>query len=72
MVPTASLPPRICLNMIVKNEAPVIERCLASVRPWVDYWVIVDTGSTRWHAGPGAQGDGGYARRAARTPLEGL
>ncbi|MBS0453138.1 MAG: glycosyltransferase family 2 protein [Proteobacteria bacterium] len=36
----------ICLNMIVKNEAPVIERCLASVRPWVDHWVIVDTGST--------------------------
>ncbi|WP_315530215.1 glycosyltransferase [Delftia acidovorans] len=37
---------RICLNMIVKNEAPVIARCLASVRPWVDYWVIVDTGSS--------------------------
>ncbi|WP_395027842.1 glycosyltransferase family 2 protein [Comamonas odontotermitis] len=31
--------------MIVKNETPVIERCLASVRPWIDYWVIVDTGS---------------------------
>ena len=38
--------PRICLNMIVKNEAPVIRRCLASVRPWIDHWVIVDTGST--------------------------
>lgn len=38
--------PRICLNMIVKNEAPVIMRCLASVKPWVDHWVIVDTGST--------------------------
>lgn len=37
---------RICLNMIVKNEAPVIRRCLASVKPWVDHWVIVDTGST--------------------------
>lgn len=37
---------RICLNMIVKNEAPVIARCLASVRPWIDHWVIVDTGST--------------------------
>ena len=36
----------ICLNMIVKNEAHVIERCLASVRPWIDSWVIVDTGST--------------------------
>ncbi len=37
---------RICLNMIVKNEAPVITRCLASVRPFIDHWVIVDTGST--------------------------
>jgi len=36
----------ICLNMIVKNEAPVIRRCLESVRPLVDHWVIVDTGST--------------------------
>lgn len=36
----------ICLNMIVKNEAPVIARCLASVRPFIHYWVIVDTGST--------------------------
>ncbi len=32
--------------MIVKNEAPVITRCLASVRPFIDHWVIVDTGST--------------------------
>jgi glycosyltransferase involved in cell wall biosynthesis len=36
----------ICLNMIVKNEAPVITRCLASVKPMIDHWVIVDTGST--------------------------
>jgi glycosyltransferase involved in cell wall biosynthesis len=36
----------LCLNMIVKNEAPVIRRCLDSVRPIIDYWVIVDTGST--------------------------
>lgn len=36
----------VCLNMIVKDEALVIERCLASVRPWIDSWVIVDTGST--------------------------
>src|SRR5215467_7415772 len=36
----------LCLNMIVRNEAPVIARCLASVRPIIDYWVIVDTGST--------------------------
>jgi glycosyltransferase involved in cell wall biosynthesis len=32
--------------MIVKNERPVIARCLASVRPLIDTWVIVDTGST--------------------------
>ncbi|HEY5581264.1 MAG TPA: glycosyltransferase [Rhodoferax sp.] len=32
--------------MIVKNEAHVIRRCLDSVRPFVDHWVIVDTGST--------------------------
>jgi predicted SAM-dependent methyltransferase/glycosyltransferase involved in cell wall biosynthesis len=37
---------RICLSMIVKNEAPVIERCLASLLPLIDYWVICDTGST--------------------------
>lgn len=32
--------------MIVKNEAHVIARCLASVRPIIDHWMIVDTGST--------------------------
>ncbi len=37
--------PKICLNMIVKNESKVIERCLQSVKPLIDYWVIVDTGS---------------------------
>ena len=36
----------VCLNMIVKNESAVIKRCLASVKPMIDYWVIVDTGST--------------------------
>jgi glycosyltransferase involved in cell wall biosynthesis len=35
----------ICLCMIVKNEAEVIERCLVSARPIIDYWVISDTGS---------------------------
>lgn len=38
--------PTICLNMIVRNEAPVIRRCLDSVRPLIDSWCIVDTGST--------------------------
>lgn len=37
--------PRICLNMIVKNEAPVIGRCLDSLKAFVDHWVVVDTGS---------------------------
>jgi tetratricopeptide (TPR) repeat protein len=37
---------KICLNMIVKDERPVIERCLNSVKDVIDYWVIVDTGST--------------------------
>jgi tetratricopeptide (TPR) repeat protein len=32
--------------MIVRNEAPRIARALASVRPLIDGWVIVDTGST--------------------------
>lgn len=36
----------LCLNMIVKNEAPVIRRCLDSVRRLIDRWVIVDTGSS--------------------------
>lgn len=36
----------ICLNMIVRNEEEVIERCLASVRSIIDYWIISDTGST--------------------------
>lgn len=32
--------------MIVKNEAHVLGACLASARPLIDRWVIVDTGST--------------------------
>ena len=35
----------VCLNMIVKNEAAILERCLASVAPFVDHYVIADTGS---------------------------
>lgn len=40
------MPTSLCLNMIVKDEAHVIRRCLDSVRPYVSHWVIVDTGST--------------------------
>jgi glycosyltransferase involved in cell wall biosynthesis len=36
----------ICLCMIVKNERHVISRCLQSVLPLLDAWLIVDTGST--------------------------
>jgi hypothetical protein len=36
----------VCLNMIVRNEAANIERCLAAAAPFVDAWVICDTGST--------------------------
>jgi len=32
--------------MIVKNEKDVIKTCLETVKPLIDYWVIVDTGST--------------------------
>jgi len=35
----------IAVVMIVRNEARCIERCLASVRPWVDEMVVLDTGS---------------------------
>jgi glycosyltransferase involved in cell wall biosynthesis len=36
----------VCLNMIVKDEERVLARCLASVRPHIHHWVLVDTGST--------------------------
>lgn len=36
----------ICLNMIVKNEVHILKRCLESVKPFIDTWVISDTGST--------------------------
>ncbi|MDX3578032.1 glycosyltransferase [Streptomyces sp. FL07-04A] len=36
----------LCLCMIVKDESQVIGRCLESVRPLIDCWVISDTGST--------------------------
>lgn len=36
----------ICLSMIVKNESAVIARCLASVKPFISSYAIVDTGST--------------------------
>ena len=38
--------PSICLSMIVKDEAHIIQRCLESVKPLIDSYVIHDTGST--------------------------
>ena len=32
--------------MIVKNEMANLPRCLASVAPFIDVWIIGDTGST--------------------------
>jgi hypothetical protein len=37
---------KICLNMIVKNEVAVLPRLFRSVKDYIDYYVIVDTGST--------------------------
>ena len=37
---------KVCLNMIVKNETRIIERLLTSVCPYIDEYVICDTGST--------------------------
>jgi len=38
--------PRVVLTMIVKDEAHVIRRCIDSMRPVIDAYCIVDTGST--------------------------
>jgi GT2 family glycosyltransferase/tetratricopeptide (TPR) repeat protein/2-polyprenyl-3-methyl-5-hydroxy-6-metoxy-1,4-benzoquinol methylase len=38
-------PPRLSLCMIVRDNETTIGPCLASIRPWVDEIVIVDTGS---------------------------
>ena len=38
--------PAICLNMIVRNEAHIIQNALDSVASYISSWVIVDTGST--------------------------
>ncbi len=40
------MPKTLCLNMIVKNESARIERALASAAPYINSFVIVDTGST--------------------------
>lgn len=37
---------KLCLSMIVKNESHIIKECFDSLYDQIDYWVIVDTGST--------------------------
>jgi glycosyltransferase involved in cell wall biosynthesis len=36
----------VCLAVMAKDEAQVIARCLASAKPLVDAWIVLDTGST--------------------------
>ena len=36
---------RLCLTMIVKDEAAIIERCLSAAAPWIDAYAVHDTGS---------------------------
>lgn len=43
---TSNPKPRVCLNMIVKDEAHIILETLESVCKYICYWIIVDTGST--------------------------
>lgn len=43
MVP---VPPKICLAMIVRDEAAIIERLLTTVKPLISSWRIIDTGSS--------------------------
>ncbi len=38
--------PTICLATVCKNEEKCIERLLESVHEFIDYWIVVDTGST--------------------------
>ncbi len=37
--------PKLCLNMIVRNEAHIVHEVLDAVSPYISSWVIVDTGS---------------------------
>ncbi|MCE9637392.1 MAG: hypothetical protein K8T90_16935 [Planctomycetes bacterium] len=55
------MPQLLALVMIVRNGGPNFERMLAAVAPYVDSWLILDTGST--------DGSQGVARRVlARVP----
>ncbi len=45
-VTMTSTRPLLCLTMIVKDEASSIRDVLLNVLPFVDRWLILDTGST--------------------------
>lgn len=42
----ASLHAGVCLNMVIRDDVKNISTCLSSVKPFIDYWVIVDAGSS--------------------------
>ena len=46
MVAGADSRSTVCLNLIVKDESHIIHELFESVAPYIDYWVIVDTGSS--------------------------
>ena len=47
----------ICLTMIVRDEAHIVGDVLDATAPYIDYWVVVDTGS--------ADGTEGFFARAS-------
>lgn len=51
----AQAPLRLVLVVIARNEAHHLPRLLASVRPWVDEMLVLDTGSTDNTAGVAAE-----------------
>ncbi len=59
----------VCLNMIVRDEAHVIERCLASVRPYIDSWVILSLRVGGRYTPAYCGGSGGHTRSAAPPHL---
>lgn len=44
--PTGHEKPLLGLQMMVKNEAKALRGVLEAARPFIDFWVILDTGST--------------------------
>ena len=44
--------PSLALSMIVKNGMPHLEATLAAIAPYLDGYLVLDTGSTEEHAPP--------------------